>query len=333
MKHELRLLRNEIVSKLLGGSLSQSSIGEVVGLSQQMVSSISFWVAAEEVLSMPSPGRKSRLSAEQLSDLPKLLSQGSVSYDFTGEYWTHNRVKYVIEKAYGVVYEEKQVGRILKKIGWSLQKPQKTEAKQDAVKVSLWKETSLPALKKKAIEEDYAIYYHDESTVQLCANVVKTYAPIGKTPTLPLHDTKGYQYVCVASSISPEGQMYYQIRNKGFKGEQIVAYLKALLQTTHRKIMLIWDNASWHKAAEVKEFLKTKEAERLWLANTPAYSPELNPSELIWANLKFVQIPNTYAKNITQLTEIVKKGMTFIAQKAELVASFFNLKNYYFTDS
>ena len=81
--------------------------------------------------------------------------------------------------------------------------------------------------------------------------MVTTYAPKGKTPVLALNDTKGYQYVCVASSISPEGKMYYETQNKGFKGAEIVEYLKGLLQTTERKIMLIWDNATWHKSQDL----------------------------------------------------------------------------------
>lgn len=177
------------------------------------------------------------------------------------------------------------------------------------------------------------MYYHDESTVQLCANVVKTYAPKGETPVLALTDTKGYQYVCLASSISPEGKMYYEMRSKSFKGAQIVEYLKGLLKTTERKILLIWDNATWHKSQEVKDFLISEIGKRIWVANTPAYSPEFNPSELIWANLKGAQIPNSCAKNVTQLKNIVAKGMDFIAQKIDLVKSFFNTQNYYFTDS
>lgn len=188
-------------------------------------------------------------------------------------------------------------------------------------------------IKKKAVIEDFDIYFHDESTIQLCANTVKTYAPRGVTPVLELQDTKGYQYVCLASSISPDGKMYYEIRDKGFKGEEIVMYLEGLLRSTLRKILLIWDNASWHKCKEVKDFLATEQGKRLWVANTPPYSPEYNPSELIWANLKFVQIPNTCAKNIKELKEIVKNGMDFISQKVGLVNSFFNKSNYYFTDS
>jgi transposase len=181
--------------------------------------------------------------------------------------------------------------------------------------------------KKKAIEQDYDIYYHDESTLQLCANVVKTYSPRGETPILPLYDTKGYQYVCIASSINAEGKLFYEIRDNSFKGEGIIEYLKNLLKTTTRKILLIWDNATWHKSQNVIDFLNTELGKRLWVANTPPYSPECNPDELVWANLKKVQIPNSVAKNIKELKEIAHKGMTKIQNSIELVKSFFYKQN------
>lgn len=160
---------------------------------------------------------------------------------------------------------------------------------------------------------------------------MKTYSPRGQTPMLKLQDTKGYQYVCVASSISASGKMFYQIRDSSFKGDGIIEYLKSLLATTKRKILLIWDNATWHKSEEVKDFLQTEAGKRLWVANTPPYSPEFNPDELVWANLKRVQIPNRSAKNVKELKIIAHKGMSVIQNSTELVKSFFNADNFYFT--
>lgn len=184
--------------------------------------------------------------------------------------------------------------------------------------------------KKKAIAEDYEIYFHDESTVQPCSNIVKTYSFRGETPVLALNETKGYQYVCVASSISETGKMFFQIRDNSFKGAGIIAYLSALLKTTHKKILLIWDNASWHKSQEVKDFLNSVEGKRLWVAQIPPYSPEFNPDELVWANLKRVQIPNRVVKNVKELKGIVNEGMIKIQESTELVLSFFNKDNFHF---
>ncbi len=63
---------------------------------------------------------------------------------------------------------------------------------------------------------------------------------------------------------------------------------------------------------------------------TPLFT-EFNPDELVWANLKRVQIPNRFAKNKTELTEIANIGMNNIKNNPQLVASFFNDTNFYFT--
>ncbi len=76
------------------------------------------------------------------------MLKSAIDYDFTGDYWTRKRVKYVIEKEFGVIYQERQVGRILKKIGWTRQKPQIKDAKQCPEKVEKWKVEDLPNLKK-----------------------------------------------------------------------------------------------------------------------------------------------------------------------------------------
>ena len=185
--------------------------------------------------------------------------------------------------------------------------------------------------KKKALAEDYVIYYHDEATLQPAANVVCTYAPKGQTPVLALHDTKGYQHVCLASSICTTGELFFRIRDTSFKGEGIVAYLKELLASTARKILLIWDNASWHKSAETLAFLRSEEGQRLWVARTPPYAPELNPDELVWAHLKRVLLPNRVVKNAKELKVMAQQAMTTIQNSTELVKSFFNSQNYHFT--
>lgn len=148
MNFSERQVRNTILLNLEVLKISQKQKGEMVGLTQQAVSKINQRVS----LGLPSTekrlGAKPRLSAEQLVKLPEFLSKGSESYDFSGNYWTHKRVKYVIEKEFGVIYEVKQVGRILKKIAWTSQKPQKKDAKQDLAKINKWKTEDLPALKK-----------------------------------------------------------------------------------------------------------------------------------------------------------------------------------------
>lgn len=148
MKYLERVVRNDIILNLHKLNMSQKFISEAVNLTEAMVSKILSKYANNEPMTSKPPGYQRRLSTEQLSKLPKFLEQGAEFYDFTGAYWTHERVKYVIHKEFGVDYEVKQVGRIIDLIGWTWQKPQKKEAKQDLNKVEKWVNEELPALKK-----------------------------------------------------------------------------------------------------------------------------------------------------------------------------------------
>jgi transposase len=129
MNYLARQTRNDILLNLVNieTKMSQSKYGKIINLSQQMVSKI---IAKHKTSpTMPSSikgaGRSPRLSDGDLSKLPALLLQGAPHYGFEGDYWTRARVRYVIEKELGVIYEVKQVGRILEKLHWTLQKPQK----------------------------------------------------------------------------------------------------------------------------------------------------------------------------------------------------------------
>lgn len=48
---------------------------------------------------------------------------------------------------------------------------------------------------------------------------------------------------------------------------------------------MVWDGAAIHRSEAVKVFLKEKLG-RIHLERLPAYSPELNPVELVWSHLK-----------------------------------------------
>lgn len=150
MKYAEREIRNNIVVNLSQKGMTQQEIGTIVKLGQRMISTLLYKFSKNLPLTTKSKGSKSQLSPSDLSELPKFLERGSEYYGFSGSYWTHARVGYVINKEFKVQYEDKQVGRILEAINWTRQKPQKKDMKQSAVKVAQWQKKDLPALKKKS---------------------------------------------------------------------------------------------------------------------------------------------------------------------------------------
>lgn len=124
MTYSERLIRNTILLNLAESGLTQTQIGLVVGLGQQAVSHIIQQASHGLPVCAKHLGATPRLGAEERAKLPGLLKKGAESFGFKGDYWTCNRVGFVMEQAYGVVYEAKQVGRILAQLEWTRQKPQ-----------------------------------------------------------------------------------------------------------------------------------------------------------------------------------------------------------------
>ncbi len=93
-------------------------------------------------------GAPTRLSAEQLAQLVGELNHGAEYHGFPGHVWTRPRVNEVIKKLFGISYDPSQVGRLLKKVGWTRQKPQTKARQQNAQRVEHWRSERLPELKK-----------------------------------------------------------------------------------------------------------------------------------------------------------------------------------------
>lgn len=75
------------------------------------------------------------------------------------------------------------------------------------------------------------------------------------------------------------------IKTKRQNSENTIRFLKKLTNVyLHKKILLIWDNAGWHKSKKIRQFLKT--TRQFDLFNFPPYSPQLNPQEQVWKQLR-----------------------------------------------
>lgn len=68
--------------------------------------------------------------------------------------------------------------------------------------------------------------------------------------------------------------------------EIVEAYYKPKLKKG-QKVLLVWDGASFHRSAELKEWLRIHKADEwLELMRFPPYCPTLNPQEHVWKSLR-----------------------------------------------
>jgi len=83
------------------------------------------------------------------AQLPTLLAYGAEAYGFVGDVWTSKRVAAVIKQEFGVVYHRAHVSRLLRQIGWSVQKPIQRALQRDEQAIARLTSERWPVLPAK----------------------------------------------------------------------------------------------------------------------------------------------------------------------------------------
>ncbi|MBZ0252464.1 MAG: winged helix-turn-helix domain-containing protein [Candidatus Methylomirabilis sp.] len=96
-----------------------------------------------------SPGRPPKLGRRELRRLERLLLKGAAACGWTTDLWTTRRIAELIEREFGVSHHPDHVGRVLAKLGWSPQKPERRALERDEARIERWKREDWPRIKKK----------------------------------------------------------------------------------------------------------------------------------------------------------------------------------------
>ena len=129
----------------------QRRIAEALGVTEGVVSRWLKRARAGGVSALrhrPSPGRPPKLTAQQRAQIPVLLARGAAAYGFIGQVWTTQRVAAVIERTLGVGHDPSHAGRLLKRLRWSVQKPERRATQRDKREIQRWWAETWPALKQ-----------------------------------------------------------------------------------------------------------------------------------------------------------------------------------------
>ncbi len=97
----------------------------------------------------PQPGPSPRLNDNQRQWLARLLLRGARAFGYDTDLWTCPRVAQVIEETFGVRYHVDHVWKILHRLGWSCQKPERRARERDETAIRRWREHDWPRIKKE----------------------------------------------------------------------------------------------------------------------------------------------------------------------------------------
>src|SRR5258708_38914011 len=96
-----------------------------------------------------SPGRPPKLREKQLQRLIQLLLKGPMARGYHTNLWTTARIARLIEEEFRVDDHPNHIGRVMHRLKWSHQKPERRAIERNEKEIEQWKRRQWPRIKKK----------------------------------------------------------------------------------------------------------------------------------------------------------------------------------------
>lgn len=266
-------------------------------------------------------GRPRKLTGSQIAWIYRMVvDKDPLQMKFPFALWTRGMVVTAIKQKFGIKLSESSVGRLLRQLGLSCQKPLFRAYQQSPKTVAEWKQNVFPAIKKRAKSLGAAIYFQDESGIRSDYHSGKTWAPIGQTPII---EATGARFgLNMMGAISMRGEMRFMVIKGSVSAEQICNFLNRLMHNADRPIFLIWDGHPTHRSKKVRECVESFNG-KLEVYYLPSYSPELNPIEQVWNNVKNHGIGRKKVFGPDQLKIAVLSHLRRLQKLPSIVKAFF----------
>jgi transposase len=323
----LEVLRLRAVEQVQAGAHPED-VAETLGLHRKTVYG---WLAKfreggrDALLAKPVPGRPSKLSGVQIARLYELIVGADPrQLSFAFALWTREMVRQVIRREFGVALSVVSVGRLLRTMGLSPQRPLYRAYQQNPEAVARWKAEQFPAIRAGAKAEGATIYFADEAGIRSDYHSGTTWAPVGRTPVVR---TTGARFsINMLSAVSAQGALRFTVHEGTVNAAVFIDFCKRLLHDAERTgggpVYLIVDGHPAHRAKATTEFVASTNG-RLKLFFLPGYSPELNPDEWVWKNVKHDRIGKTGVTSQDDLKSKVISALRRLQKLPSLVRGFF----------
>jgi hypothetical protein len=183
----------------------------------------------------------------------------------------------------------------------------------------------MAADQKRARAESAWLVVFDESAVSLIPPVRCTWSPRGRTPgPAPPHGLEegldGRRARLLARG--HQGQAVPSPATDSYDTDGLIGVLEQLAGFyAGHKVVLLWDGLSAHWSYRMRGHL---DAQRDWLTveRLPAYAPELNPAEYLWANLKGAELANFAGDTLVEVADQAHHGIQRVCDSDSLVMGF-----------
>jgi transposase len=266
------------------------------------------------------PGGTSKLSVAQITKLRSLIvdkDPRQLRFDFA--LWTRDMVRSLIKERFGVEMSRQGTANLLRRMGLSPQRPLVRAYEQDPQAAERWKTEEYPKIAAEAKRVRAQIFFCDEAGVRTDHHAGTTWGEVGKTPVI--RGTGQRRSLNMISAVSAKGKLHFTFAGR-VNSDSFIEYLKLLLHDIPGKIFLVLDGHSAHKSAKTRAFVESTRG-RLRLFYLPPYSPELNPDEWVWHNIKHDRVGKMAARSLEEMKAGIEKAVERLQSRRDIILGFF----------
>ncbi len=319
----LEAIRTRAVEQVQAGE-SPETVIKALGFSRACIYN---WLAAyraggwQALRAKPLKGRPKKISGSQMKWIYTTVTlKNPMQYKFEFALWTRGMIRSLIHQKYGIKLSLPSVGRLLAQLGLTCQKPLMRAFQQNPALVEKWLREEYPQIRSKAKRIGAEIYFGDEAGVRSDFHSGKTWAPKGQTPIIRTTGARfGFNMI---SAVSPKGHMRFMVVEGRVAARQFCDFLRRLVFKTEKPIFLILDGHPVHRSAKVKNIVESMKG-KLQIFFLPPYSPELNPDEHVWNDLKNNGIGRMFVSGPDDMKLKVVSHLKSLQRNPALVQSFF----------
>lgn len=222
------------------------------------------------------------------------------------ENWTTGLLGLYILELTGKKYKSKTSEYLLfREAKLTLHLPGKSYEKSDPETKAAWVESTKPILEKLWNEPDTIILCEDEMVLTAKTTTQRIWLPSGEYP--PVMEVNGRAknksfYGFLNLKTGQENTFITDWQNMHITAKVLT---KLRIIYPKQKLVIIWDNAGWHRGSKVVEWIEADG--NIQTIHFPPYTPDLNPQEHVWKAGRKETSHNRYMKKLEEAADEFKQ--------------------------
>jgi transposase len=248
-------------------------------------------------------GPKPLLTKNQILEITKMLcSETPRAYGYSTDFWSTPVLAELIEQRYNVRYKSKRPMYVLfQESKFTYHKPGQKYHKRNQEEIDQWIKEKKSVVGQYLKDDTVVVLTADEMVLSTQTTFQKVWLPINQYPKIDVSNERKNR--SIYGFLNVKNGVEWAFKTEWQNSITTCEILDKIGQLYPKQlIVILWDNASWHRSKEVREYL-SRTPHRFKLISYPRYAPELNPQEHVWKAARSAVSHNNFIEDIDKATD------------------------------